>query len=51
MRPKEERNRELIELRLEDPKEWTFAKLGERYEISEEAAVKIFHRDKHLYTS
>lgn len=42
--PKVDRNRELVQLRISDPKMWTWAKLGEKFKIDRARAYHTFNR-------
>jgi hypothetical protein len=43
--PKELRNQSLVAKRIKDPKTWTWAKLGEHFEMHRSVAKEIFERD------
>lgn len=49
MRLKEERNKELVLKRLEDPKRWTFDALADHYGIGKRAVWEVFQRDWKRY--
>jgi hypothetical protein len=43
------RNRSLIQKRISDPKKWTWAALGETFNIHRSVAKQIFERDVEKY--
>jgi hypothetical protein len=43
--PNDERNAALVQKRIHDPKKWSWAKLGEHYNIHRSVAKEIFERD------
>lgn len=44
-----QRNKELVAKRLKDPKLWSFAKLGELYNLHKTTVEEIFKRDVKRY--
>jgi hypothetical protein len=49
--PKELRNQTLVQKRIEDPKKWTWAKLGQQFEMHRTVAKEIFERDVEKFAS
>lgn len=45
---KTERNKELVKLRIKNPKKWTFEALAFKYNIKKPTAYQVFHRHKEL---
>jgi len=46
----EDRNRELVELRLKDPKTYSYGRLGIIFTLNKKTAREIFLRDRNRYT-
>jgi hypothetical protein len=44
-----DRNRSLIQKRISDPKKWTWAKLGQEFDVHRSVAKQIFERDVEKY--
>lgn len=52
MKSDEKRNREIVRLRLEDPKKWSYTKLGDKYDGLHKTTVEeIFQRDLVKYAT
>lgn len=49
--PKEIRNESLVQKRIKDPKLWTWAKLGEHFEVHRSVAKEIFERDMEKFAN
>jgi hypothetical protein len=47
--PNVDRNRSLIQKRIADPKKWTWAKLGQEFNVHRTVAKQIFERDVEKY--
>lgn len=45
------RNKELVLRRIEDPKVWSFAKLGEFYNLHKTTVEEIYKRDLKKYVN
>ncbi len=43
---KKERNKKIVELRDQDPKKWTWSKLGSYFHIARNWACVIYKREK-----
>ena len=42
---KDDRNEKLVQLRVKDPKKWTWGELGKQFAIHRSVAKEIFERD------
>ena len=49
--PNEERNQQLVQKRVHDPKKWTWGKLGEHFSIHRSVAKQVFERDLEKYAN
>lgn len=49
--PKEFRNQSLVEMRVKDPRKWSWAKLGAHFELHRSVAKEIFERDLEKFAS
>lgn len=49
--PKEDRNELIVQKRVKDPKTWTWAKLGEHFELHRSVAKQIFERDAEKFAN
>lgn len=49
--PKELRNQSLVQKRIQDPKKWTWGKLGEFFEVHRSVAKEIFERDMEKFAN
>jgi len=47
---KNERNRELVRLRMSDPVKWSWRKLGERFQVHFTTAAELFERHEGKYS-
>ncbi|MDQ3014779.1 MAG: hypothetical protein M3Q73_02875 [bacterium] len=47
--PNSDRNRSLINKRISDPKKWTWAKLGQEFNLHRSVSKQIFERDVEKY--
>lgn len=50
MEAKTKRNKELVLKRVNDPKKWSFGKLGLFYKLHKTTAEQIFKRDLEKYS-
>ncbi len=49
--PKEHRNQSLVQLRVKNPKKWTWGKLGEHFAVHRSVAKQIFERDMEKFAN
>lgn len=47
--PNYDRNKSLIQKRISDPKKWTWAKLGQEFDVHRSVSKQIFERDVEKY--
>jgi hypothetical protein len=51
MKQNVDRNKELVEKRIRDPKKWSYGNLGKFYNMDKKTAYEIFDRDYKKYAT